>query len=86
MVVYVVFFNNSNGDDEYCGLFSSEEKAVEYIKRFSKDEQSSFRIEEVTFDVMLWFVKFCKGDWLVPFEELTCTTSKTTKGNRKWKT
>jgi hypothetical protein len=53
MVVYVVFFNNSNGDDEYCGLFSSEEKAWEYIESFSKDEQSSFRIEEVTFDVML---------------------------------
>ena len=53
MVVYVVFFNNFNGDDEYCGVFSSEEKSWEYIEKFSKYEQSSFRIEEVTLDEML---------------------------------
>ena len=49
-VVYVVFFNNFHGEDEYCGVFSSEETARLFISRSVDWEQPSFRIVEETLD------------------------------------
>jgi len=50
MTVYIVWFNNFNGDDEFQGVFSTEENAQSYINRFSAYDSSSMRIEETTLD------------------------------------
>lgn len=50
MNFWIVWYNNFDGVDEFNGAFSSFEKAVEYVQRFSKFDRSSFRIEESTLD------------------------------------
>lgn len=45
MVIWIVWNNNFHGVDEFCGVFSTEEKAQEYIWRYSEFDQQSFRIE-----------------------------------------
>lgn len=45
MTVWIVFYNNFYGVDEFKGVFSSEVNAQAYINRFTKDAKSSFRIE-----------------------------------------
>lgn len=42
MEVYIVWFVNFNGDDEFCGAFSCEEKASEFIARHSDKKQMRF--------------------------------------------
>lgn len=50
MKVYIVWYNNFDSEDEFVGVFSSEEKAQERIERFSKSDQSQFRIEPTELD------------------------------------
>ena len=38
MTVYIVWHKNFNYEDEFIGVFSSEEKAQERIERFSKSD------------------------------------------------
>lgn len=45
MEVWIVWYNNFHAVEEFQGVFSSEAKAQEYIERFMKFDQSSFRIE-----------------------------------------
>lgn len=46
MKVYVLFYNNFHGEDEFNGVFSSEEKAMERIEMFDGHSRRNFRIEE----------------------------------------
>ena len=50
MKVYIVWYNNFDSDDEFVGVFSSEEKAQERIERFSKSDQGEFRVEPTELD------------------------------------
>lgn len=36
--------------DEYCGLFSTEEKALEYINKYTPSDRANFYIEVATID------------------------------------
>lgn len=46
MTVYILFYNNFNGDDEFCGVYASPEAAQREINKYAKHDQPSFRIEE----------------------------------------
>jgi hypothetical protein len=50
MKIWIVWYNNFDGVDDFNGAFSTEEKAQEYIHRFSKLYQTSFRVEESALD------------------------------------
>ena len=50
MTIYIVWFNNFQGERDWCGAFSSEEKANEYISRFRGQEQQLFQIDEYSLD------------------------------------
>lgn len=50
MMVYIVFYTNFHGIDEYHGVYRTEEGAELAIKRFCDEEQTSFRIEAVEFE------------------------------------
>lgn len=45
MTVWIVWYNNFYGVDEFKGVFSSEVNAQAYIDCFTKVAKSSFRIE-----------------------------------------
>lgn len=44
MEVFIVFFINFQGEDQFSGVFSSENLAIQYISRFA-EPKSSFKIE-----------------------------------------
>lgn len=44
MVVWLVWFHNFQGELEFSGVFSSEEKAQAYVNQF-KTEKHLFKIE-----------------------------------------
>lgn len=48
--LWLVEFMNAYYNPEFCGIFSSKEKAEEYIAKFSQSEQQYFDINEVTVD------------------------------------
>ncbi len=48
-MVYLVFYNNLQGEDEFCGVYSTRAAAQAYIDRFDKYDQASLRIEETEF-------------------------------------
>lgn len=50
MIVYIVWFTNFNDDDEFQGVFSTEENACTFINRYSSVDASSMRIEERALD------------------------------------
>lgn len=50
MIVFIVWFNNFNGDDEFQGVFSTLENAQAYINRYSVYDSQSMRVEETTLD------------------------------------
>lgn len=50
MNLFLVQFNNAYDAFDFCGIFSSKEKAEEYIAKFSRSEQPYFDISEVTVD------------------------------------
>lgn len=50
MIVYIVWFNNFQSEDEFQGVFSSTEKAQAYIDRYSRYDADSMRIEETSLD------------------------------------
>lgn len=50
MNLFLVQFKNAYHDFEFCGIFSTKEKAEEYIAKFSQWEQSCLDISEVTVD------------------------------------
>lgn len=50
MTVYIVWFNNFNCEDEFQGVFSTEENAQAYINRYTAYDAQSMRIEETTLD------------------------------------
>jgi hypothetical protein len=50
MTVYIVWHKNFNYEDEFIGVFSSEEKAQERIERFSKSDRCDFHIETEELD------------------------------------
>ena len=52
MQVYIVFFNNFDGDDEFIVVYSSPEKAQEKIDRYDRYDKHSMRIEEMQMDEM----------------------------------
>ncbi len=50
MKVYILYFNNSNGDAEFIGVYSSPEKAQEKIDKFCKWDQPHLHYEETDVD------------------------------------
>lgn len=50
MIVYIVWFNNFNGEDEFQGVFSTEENAQAFINRYSSRDGDCMRIEETSLD------------------------------------
>ena len=50
MTVYIVWFINFNGDDEFHGVFSTRENAQSYINRYGIGDRESMRIEETSLD------------------------------------
>ncbi len=48
-MVYLVFYNNFHGNDEFCGVYSTEEAAQRYIAKNDKYDQESLRIEPTEF-------------------------------------
>lgn len=50
MKIWIVWYNNFHGVDEFYGAFSTEGKAKECVHRFSKFDQTSFRVEESALD------------------------------------
>lgn len=50
MIVYIVWFTNFHGNDEFQGVFSSAENAQAYINRFSVYDGELMRVEETTLD------------------------------------
>lgn len=45
-MIYVLFYTNFQGVDEYVGVYSKREEAQARIECFGKDDQLSFHIEE----------------------------------------
>ena len=50
MTIYILYFSNFQGEDEFIGAFSTEEKARAVISRHVRMEQSSMRIESYELD------------------------------------
>lgn len=50
MTVYIVWFNNFNGEDEFQGVFSTEENALKFINRYGLGDREAMRIEETSLD------------------------------------
>ena len=52
MKVWVLFHENfhMNDSDDFVGVFSSEDKAKEYIATYDERDQSQFRIDETDVD------------------------------------
>lgn len=50
MDVYIVWYTNFDSENEFVGVFSSEEKAQDYIERYSKRDQLDFHIEVTELD------------------------------------
>jgi len=46
MNVYIVFYNNFDGNDEFCDVFISEEVAQQYINKYDNSDRQQFRIDE----------------------------------------
>jgi hypothetical protein len=44
-IVYVLWFNNFNSDDELVGIYSSEEQAELRLSNYDQRDQRSMRIE-----------------------------------------
>lgn len=51
MEVHVVVFINFHGQGEFCGVFSTDEKARAYIARFI-DQEECFRVDVCDVDAM----------------------------------
>lgn len=49
MNLFLVEFRNAYDGFEFCGVFSTEEKAKEYVQRF-EHQKNYFEISEVTVD------------------------------------
>ena len=50
MNLFLVEYNRGDCCYDYSGIFSTKEKAEEYIRKFHPAEQKYFDIEEVTVD------------------------------------
>lgn len=50
MKVWVLFHENFHGNDDFVGVFSSEDKAKEHIAKYDARDQSQFRIDETDVD------------------------------------
>ena len=52
MVVYVVNYEDGNydGRGDFCGVFSTKEKAQEFINRYDKRDREGFDIGECVVD------------------------------------
>ena len=44
-MIWIVWHNNFNSEDEFSAAFSSKENAQQYIDKFSVIERSSFWID-----------------------------------------
>lgn len=50
MIVFLLWFNNFHGDQQFNGVFSSRELAEERISEFCAYDRQSFEIEECKVD------------------------------------
>ena len=50
MTIYVLYYCNFQGDEEYKGAFSTYEKAQAIVNRFGAQDRDSFRICEEQLD------------------------------------
>lgn len=46
MIVYILWFNNFQGGQDFVGIYSSREAAEERMSHFSENDQQQFEIEE----------------------------------------
>ena len=50
MKVWLLFFENFQGEDDFVGVYSSKESAQKKVAKYDAQDQRQFRIEESTLD------------------------------------
>lgn len=49
-MIYIVWFINFHGGEDFSGAFSTQDKAQAYIDRFGPGERGSMRVEAYPLD------------------------------------